>query len=107
MWCACDSSGSEVRFGAAVGFRLLMLERGREACRQRAWLDAHASLTEADEAEPLGPDDLELLATAAYMLGRDDEWVAVHERAHRLRLEASEIEGAAHNAFWIGFSFAL
>ena len=41
------------------------------------------------------------------MLGRDDEWVAVHERAHRLHLEASAFERAAFSAFWIGFSFAL
>src|SRR5262249_32499464 len=51
--------------------------------------------------------DLELLATAAYMLGHDDEWVAVHERAHRLHLDASAFERAAFSAFWIGFSFAL
>ena len=83
------------------------LDRGRDAVTRRAWLDAYAELTAADGIEPLGTDDLELLATAAYMLGRDDEWVAAHERAHRLHLDATEFERAARSAFWIGFSFAL
>jgi hypothetical protein len=32
-------------------------------------------VVEADRAAPLGAGDLELLATAAYGLGRDDEYV--------------------------------
>ena len=36
----------------------------------------------ADEAAPLAAEDLELLATSAYMLGRDDEYVGALERAH-------------------------
>jgi ATP/maltotriose-dependent transcriptional regulator MalT len=83
------------------------LERGRDAYRARAWVDAYALLGSADESEPLAPADLGLLATAAYMLGRDDEWVAAHERAHRLHLDAGEFEQAARAAFWIGLSFAL
>jgi DNA-binding CsgD family transcriptional regulator len=83
------------------------LERGRDAYAHRAWVDAHAFLRRANESEPLGPSDLELLATAAYMLGRDDEWVSAHERAHHLHLEAGDVELAARSAFWIGLSFAL
>jgi hypothetical protein len=41
------------------------LERGREAYRRRAWLDAYKSLSLADEAAPLGAEDLELLAISA------------------------------------------
>jgi DNA-binding CsgD family transcriptional regulator len=83
------------------------LERGRDAYAARAWADAHALLRGADESAPLAPPDLALLATAAYMLGREDEWVAVHERAHHLHLEAGEAELAARDAFWIGLSFIL
>ena len=83
------------------------LERGRDAYASRAWADAHAFLSAADDSEPLAPPDLELLATAAYMLGRDDEWVAAHERAHHLHLEADAVELAARAAFWIGMSYAL
>jgi ATP/maltotriose-dependent transcriptional regulator MalT len=83
------------------------LERGRDAYADCAWVDAHGLLSRADASEPLAPFDLGLLATAAYMLGRDDEWVAAHERAHHLHLEAGDVELAARAAFWIGLSYAL
>ena len=92
---------------ARQGTEASALERGRDAYAARAWVDAHDLLESADESEPLAPPDLALLATAAYMLGRDEEWVAVHERAHHLHLDAGEIEPAARAAFWIGFTFAL
>jgi hypothetical protein len=60
---------------AAVVGGIAELERGREAFARRAWLDAYTSLSRADQATPLGPEDLELLATSVYMLGRDDEWM--------------------------------
>ena len=78
------------------------LQRGRDAYAARAWGDAYALLRRADESESLAPQDLGLLATAAYMLGRDEEWVAAHERAHHLHLESGEVEQAARAAFWIG-----
>ncbi|HJQ75297.1 MAG TPA: LuxR C-terminal-related transcriptional regulator [Gaiellaceae bacterium] len=83
------------------------LERGRAAYAARAWVDAHALLRSADESEQLGAPDLALLATAAYMLGREDEWVAAHERAHHLHLAAGEVEPAVRAGFWIGLSLAL
>jgi ATP/maltotriose-dependent transcriptional regulator MalT len=83
------------------------LDSGRDAYAARAWVDAHALLQRADESEPLAPPDLTRLAIASYMLGRDDEWVAAHERAHHLHLEADDVEAAARAAFWIGLSLAL
>ena len=83
------------------------LERGRDAYAVRAWAEAHALLRDADESEPLAPADLDLLATAAYMLGRDEEWMAAHERAHHLHLEVDDVGRAARAAFWIGMSYAL
>ena len=49
------------------------LERGRRSYAARAWEDAHESLSRADRVAPLGAEDVELLATSAYMLGRDEE----------------------------------
>jgi DNA-binding CsgD family transcriptional regulator len=83
------------------------LERGRQAYAARQWLDAYEALTRADEAGRLAPTDLELLATAAYMRGRDDEWVASHERAHQQYLESGDLRRAARCAFWIGLSLDL
>jgi DNA-binding CsgD family transcriptional regulator len=80
------------------------LERGREACARLAWADAHESLSRADGASPLEADDLRMLATAAYMLGRDDDYLAAMERAHHLSLEAGEPLPAVRCAFWIGLN---
>ena len=55
------------------------LERGRDAYARSAWQEAHDALTEADRTASLSADDLELLAHAAYMLGRDDDYVSALE----------------------------
>ena len=83
------------------------LERGREAYGRRAWSEAYESLTRADEEEPLALDDLDLLATSAFMLARDDDYVRIHERAHHACLEAGETGRAIRHAFWIGMSLVL
>ena len=77
------------------------LERGRESYARRAWKDAYESLSRADQASPLGAEDLELLATSAYMLGRDNDLSAL-ERAYHGYLEAGEALRAARCAFWVG-----
>jgi hypothetical protein len=48
------------------------LERRREAYARRAWKDVYESLTAADREEPVGAQDLELLARSAYTLGEDE-----------------------------------
>ena len=82
------------------------LEAGRRAYARRAWRDAHDALSRADEATPLDPEDLELLGTAAYMLGRDDGWVACLERAHLAHLETGDEPRAARCALWVGMHHA-
>ena len=81
------------------------LERGRTSFLGGAWLHALASLQEADAIQPLGPEDVELLGKSAYMVGRDDDYVAALERAHHSYLEAGEHARAARCGFWIGHSF--
>jgi DNA-binding CsgD family transcriptional regulator len=80
------------------------VHRGREAHAHRGWADAAAALSRADRAAPLGAEDLERLATAAYMVGRDDEFAAALERAHHLHLEHGEGPRAVRCAFWIGLN---
>jgi DNA-binding CsgD family transcriptional regulator len=83
------------------------VERGRESYAKRAWVRAYESLSEVDRATPLGADDLELLARSAYMLGRDEDYVAALERAHRAHLDAGHDLPAANCAFWIGLNLFL
>jgi DNA-binding CsgD family transcriptional regulator len=83
------------------------LERGRLSYERRAWAEAHEQLTRADAQGPLGANDLELLATAAYMLGRDDEYLGALERAHQRHVDDGEPLRAARCAFWLGLTLAL
>ncbi len=70
-----------------------------------AWQGAYDALVKADRTAQLDPSDLQLLARAAYMLGRDDEYVGALERAHRGHLEAGAPMSALRCAFWIGHSW--
>jgi len=83
------------------------LEQGRAACAKGAWVDAYESLTRADAADPLEPDDLELLARAAYMLGRDDDYLRGLERAHYGHLDAGDVPRAARCTWWLGLCLLL
>ncbi|HET6690169.1 MAG TPA: LuxR C-terminal-related transcriptional regulator, partial [Miltoncostaeaceae bacterium] len=78
------------------------LEQGRALSTGRRWVGAHAALAAADRGGPLGGGDLELLARAAYMLGRDDEYAAALQRAHGAYLAAGLPRDAARCAWWIG-----
>ena len=83
------------------------LERGRRAYEQRAWSTAYESLSAADEGEALGAEDLELLAVAAYMLGRVDEFLAALERAHHVYARLGEPLRAARAAVYVGINLAI
>lgn len=84
-----------------------VLERGRDSYDRRDWLDASRLLSAADEGSTLEASDLELLATTAYMLGRDEEHVRILERAHHSYVAASDGARAAYCACWIGINLAL
>jgi DNA-binding CsgD family transcriptional regulator len=83
------------------------IELGRVSYSSAAWTDAHESLSRADQTAPLAAEDLELLATSAYMLGREDEWMRILERAHHQYSDAEEVLRAVRCAFWIGTNLAL
>src|SRR6185312_9890464 len=83
------------------------IEQGRKAVAGRAWARAFRAFERADRARPLGPEDLEHLAVAAYMLGRNDDHLECMQRAHREHLQARSVQRAARCAFWVGINFAV
>ena len=83
------------------------LERGRTSFERRAWLDAYTALSAADRADPLAATDLDLLATAASLIGRMDEYLAVLERAHLAHIDRGENLAAARSAGWLGITLAI
>jgi DNA-binding CsgD family transcriptional regulator len=82
------------------------LERGRQAFADHAWTDAYESLAAAERSNRLGAEDLELLATTAYMLGREEDYLRLLERAYRAHLHTCEGLAALRCAFWIGVTLA-
>ena len=69
-----------------------------------AWRETYESLSRLES--PSG-EELELLGTSAYMLGDEDEWMQVLERAFHWWSERGESLRAARCAFWIGMNLAL
>jgi ATP/maltotriose-dependent transcriptional regulator MalT len=84
-----------------------VVQRGRTSFAQAAWVDAFESLSRADEAGLLEPSDLERLARAAYMLGRDDVYISGLTRAHYAHLDAEDVPRAARCTWWIGLNLLL
>jgi DNA-binding CsgD family transcriptional regulator len=82
-----------------------LLDESRRACSRSNWRQGHAGLAEVDAVRPLCAEDLQLLGDSAYMLGRDEEYVAALMRAYNLHLAAGDLPAAARTAFWIGHSF--
>lgn len=84
-----------------------ILERGHTAFRKQMWTDAYTLLLSADRENELEPADLEKLAKAAYLTGKEtdctDNWI----RAHQMYLNQNNTRHAANCAFWIGMLFIL
>ncbi len=80
------------------------LEHGRECYGRRAWGDAYQALLCADQTAPLHADDLDRLATAAFLIGRDLDYQRLLERLHRVHVEADDRARAARCTFWLAGS---
>jgi DNA-binding NarL/FixJ family response regulator len=79
------------------------LDRGRASLERQAWADAFDKLSAADREASLAPEDLERLAMAAYLMGRDADSDEVLARAHQEWLRLGGTERAARCAFWLAF----
>ena len=74
----------------------------RRAFAARAWQQAFEAFAEIDRKDPLAPAGLELLARSAYMIGRDDDYVAALDRAHQLYVDHGDVPAAVRCTCWIG-----
>jgi DNA-binding CsgD family transcriptional regulator len=83
------------------------LERGRAAFAQQAWGEAHARLSAADLEAPLAPEDLERLATAAHLVGRETDSADLWTRAYHEHLDRDDAARAARCAFWLAFGLLI
>ena len=76
---------------------------GRDAFARRAWTAAYEGLSAADQEDPLSLDDLERLAVAARMIGKDTVCADLWARAHQDCVRAGRTERALRYAFWLAF----
>jgi ATP/maltotriose-dependent transcriptional regulator MalT len=83
------------------------LRHGRECYAGRRWQEAYQTLLGADETSPLDPEDLERMATCAYLLGRELDFLRLLERLHRIYLDSNEVERAARCTFWLALGLGL
>jgi DNA-binding CsgD family transcriptional regulator len=83
------------------------LERGRASFASRSWAEAFRQLSAADSQSSLEPADLTLLATAAYLVGRDGDSTNLWARAHAEYLRRGDTGRAIRCAFWLGFGLIL
>jgi ATP/maltotriose-dependent transcriptional regulator MalT len=79
------------------------LERGRESFDRKAWAESYRLLQAAERETPLEPEDLERLAVAACLMGRDQEYEGYCTRAHQTFLARGDQAGAARSACWLAF----
>lgn len=84
-----------------------MLELGRQAFASREWNEAYRQLSAADAHLRLEPADLELLAQAAWLIGRDADAHALFRRAHHVLVDSGERWRAARWGFWLSFHALL
>ena len=77
--------------------------RGRESYERREWRAAYDKLSAADRSGQLEPADVERLATAAHLLGRDSDSADLAARAFHLYLGQDAVERAVRCAFWLAF----
>jgi ATP/maltotriose-dependent transcriptional regulator MalT len=80
------------------------VEQARAAWQRHAWGEAYTQLRAADLESPLDAADVERLAIAAYLAGRDEESEELLARAHQSFLDAGAIERSVRCAFWLAYS---
>lgn len=78
------------------------LNQARQAFRQKAWSDAYSLLAAEEEEHPLEPEDLDLMAQAAYLSGKISACTSTWSRAHQAFLSRDNTRRAANCAFWLG-----
>ena len=82
------------------------LEGARTACESGRWGDAWRALS-AVPVDRLAIDDLDRLATAAYLTGRDEEAFAVWTRAYQRCVEEGTVHRAAHFGAKLGSALSF
>lgn len=82
------------------------VEEARRAYRDGDWTVAYRSFSEGDGADGLGPDDLVLFSTAAFMVGDVATMIDALGRAHEGFSKIGRHGEAARSALWLAANLA-
>ena len=83
------------------------LDRAHRYYKQGAWADAYHAFFRADKATTLAAEDLESLAMASYLVGRDENYLKTLERAYNAHRDTRQPLRAARCAFGNGFRLLM
>lgn len=72
--------------------------------RVGSWQEIHDRLTAHDRVASLSPEELDLLAEAAYLIGYDGESAEAWASAHAGHAARGDARQAARSAFWLVFT---
>ena len=86
---------------SAIGEAALV--RGRVAAETWQWGEAYESLSQADGSATMLARDLELLATAAYLVGHTRDSIGALQRVYKLHIDDGDVQAAVRCAFWLCF----
>ena len=86
---------------SAIGEAALV--RGREAAGDGSGRRRTPRCRQADASAGMGPSDLELLATAAHLMGHVRDSIGALQRAYQLRIDAGDVQQGVRCAFWLGY----
>jgi DNA-binding CsgD family transcriptional regulator/tetratricopeptide (TPR) repeat protein len=78
----------------------------RTAFARNKWSESFEILSELSRRGELAPEGLEMLSTAAFMLGRIEDMFSALERAHRGYLDSGQIFPAVRTALWLANNLA-
>src|SRR5688572_10479394 len=90
-----------------VGLEPEALTRGRQQYGRRAWAEAYELLSQVEQQSELSASDLELLANAAYLVGRDAEYLSALERAQLAHCHAGALRRAVRCQYWLALRHLL
>ena len=79
------------------------LRQARACYERQAWREAHAQFLAAEREGRLDPEDLDRLATCAYLLGSETDSTQLWSRAYQEFEQRGDAEQAALCAFRVGF----
>ncbi|HYI58590.1 MAG TPA: LuxR C-terminal-related transcriptional regulator [Microlunatus sp.] len=92
---------------SAADSREDLLERGRAAYDARVWSEAYECLAQGHRTGRLAAADLDRLAVAAHLVGRDSDADEYAAHSFRAWLDDDDLRRAARRAAWLGLQLLL